>query len=404
MKHNIDEQATHLIEGSVWQNRHGKTYTVLFVTNLTVSHKMSSRLIPSVTFINADGAVFSLDCDSFLRAYTYVEDNDLMMSCLEQVYKCNAGELEDSSTDAFIDELEQEVGTEEVEQPKAETTQETVQTPAETEQPVEQGRTLAEQIAKPFVIDFVTQGNPKLSNQELASAFEGYSSYMDSRGVMFHKLYFAPQNSVVAYTLNQTFNPTVAQDDYDLIHLNTGCTDFDIKWNAFGYIGAEIINGKEYLVVVLADEPEDILNQAEDQVETEQPVEEVTASAEQTEEQEEHDDSSSIELVNVEPVEEPEQAEQVEVAEQSEPQVEEPKIIAHLASPLDGIQVVHVQPVEAEQTQQTEEPIEINVDDVTVEQPKSEQESIDDYFDVVDITDVQAEQVAEQVNQQVAKA
>ena len=183
---NINEKAVHLVEGSVWQNKHGKTYTVLFVSNVTVNQKLVDRFIPSVTFINAEGAVFTLDCDSFLRAYQWVEDNDLMMNCIEQVYKCNAGELNETvdDTDKFIDELEQEVGTEEPEEAEE----------AETaEQPVQehQGPTLAEQLVKPFIVDFVTEGQPVLSKQELAQAFEGYSSYMDSRGVMFHKLMFS---------------------------------------------------------------------------------------------------------------------------------------------------------------------------------------------------------------------
>ena len=237
---NINEKAVHLVEGSVWQNKHGKTYTVLFVSNVTVNQKLVDRFIPSVTFINAEGAVFTLDCDSFLRAYQWVEDNELMMNCIEQVYKCNAGELDDDvEADKFIDELEQEVGTDEPEEAdEAQTVEQPVQEP--------QGPTLAEQLVKPFIVDFVTEGQPVLSKQELAQAFEGYSSYMDSHGVMFHKLVFNVRDNVIAYTLNQTFNPSVYKDEqngYDLIHLNTGHVDFDIKWNAFGYVGAEAYRG-----------------------------------------------------------------------------------------------------------------------------------------------------------------
>lgn len=397
---NINEKAVHLVEGSVWQNKHGKTYTVLFVSNVTVNQKLVDRFIPSVTFINAEGAVFTLDCDSFLRAYQWVEDNDLMMNCIEQVYKCNAGELDNTvdDTDKFIDELEQEVGTEESEQPEAEETE-----PAE--QPVQehQGPTLAEQLVKPFIVDFVTEGNPALSKQELAQAFEGYSSYMDSRGVMFHKLMFSVRDNVIAYTLNQTFNPSVYKDEqngYDSIHLNTGHVDFDIMWNAFGYVGAEVINGCEYLVVVLANEPQEMLESAEAPEVPEVQPEVHAESAEEPSEVEEQDDGSSIELVNVEPVEEPEETETAE-HEEAEPvhqeqPVEEPKIIAHLASPLDGIQVIHTEP--AQQEQPVEEPIEINVDDVKVERPKTEEEkAMDKYFEVVDITDTQAQQVADEV-------
>ena len=408
---NINEKAAHLIEGSVWQNKHGKTYTVLLVSNVTVNAKLADRFIPSVTFINASGEVFTLDCDTFLRAYQWVEDNGLMMSCIEQVYKCNAGELETVDPDTFVDELEQEVGTDEPEEPTEQ---------PEVEQPVEEspepGLTLAEQLVKPFIVDFVTEGQPVLSKKELSQAFEGYSSYMDSRGVVFHKLMFSVRDNVIAYTLNQTFNPSVYKDEqngYDSIHLNTGHVDFDITWNAFGYVGAEVINGCEYLTVVLANEPQELFNeqdtgeepvveqpveaeveqeieqpaecQADDEADTEQSIEEpIEESAEQ-------DDGSTVELVNVEPVEEPLQEQPTE-----EQPVEEPKIIAHLASPLDGIQVIHTEQPQVKQP--VEEPIEINVDDVKVERPKTEEEqAMDNYFDVVDITDAQAEQVAQEV-------
>lgn len=394
---NINEKAVHLVEGSVWQNKHGKTYTVLFVSNVTVNQKLVDRFIPSVTFINADGAVFTLDCDSFLRAYQWVEDNELMMNCIEQVYKCNAGELDEAvdDTDKFIDELEQEVGTEEPEEAEeTETAEQLVQE--------HQGPTLAEQLVKPFIVDFVTEGQPVLSKQELAQAFEGYSSYMDSRGVMFHKLMFSVRDNVIAYTLNQTFNPSVYKDEqngYDLIHLNTGHVDFDIKWNAFGYVGAEVVNGCEYLVVVLANEPQEMI----DSVDMPEEVQADTAEAtEEPVEAEEQDDGSSVELVNVEPVEEPEEAKTVEPemveSEATEQHAEEPKVIAHLASPLDGIQVIHTEPVQPAHSEQTEQPVEIDVDDVKVERPKTEEEkAMDKYFEVVDITDAEAQQVADEV-------
>lgn len=384
---NINEKAVHLVEGSVWQNKHGKAYTVLFVSNVTVNRKLAERFIPSVTFINAEGSVFTLDCDSFLRAYQWVENNGIMMTCIEQIYKCNAGEIDAvNDTDSFIDELEQEVGTDE-------------QEPQEpVEQPVQehQGPTLAEQLVKPFIVDFVTEGAPVLSKQELSQAFEGYSSYMDSHGVMFHKLMFSVRDNVIAYTLNQTFNPSVYKDEqngYDLIHLNTGHVDFDIKWNAFGYVGAEVVNGCEYLVVVLANEPQEMLDQEVPVEETSDVVEAPTEQQETVkveESDEQQDDGSSIELVNVETVESEEQD------SQAEQPTEEPKIIAHLASPLDGIQVIHTEQPHVEQP--TEEPVEINVDDVKVERPKSEEEkAMDDYFEVVDITDAEAQKVADEV-------
>lgn len=397
---NIDQKAAHLIEGSVWQNKHGKTYTVLFVSNVTVNRKLAERFIPSVTFINSDGAVFTLDCDSFLRAYHWVEDNSMMITCIEQVYKCNAGELDYVDPNEFVNELEQEVGTEE---PEVEDTQDSEQLNDVVEQ---QGPTLAEQLVKPFIVDFVTEGNPALSKQELAQAFEGYSSYMDSRGVMFHKLLFSVRDNVIAYTLNQTFNPSVYKDEqngYDSIHLNTGHVDFDIMWNAFGYVGAEVINGCEYLVVVLANEPQEMLDTMtveEVQPEEEQAQQEAPEVVQATEDAptEVVEPTVTMEAESEQPEEQPQEQVQEQVVEPTES--DEPKVIAHLASPLDGIQVIHsgVHVAQPEEPQQVEQPIEINVDDVQVERPKSaDEQAMDNYFSVVDITDSQVQQVADEV-------
>ena len=397
---NIDQKAAHLIEGSVWQNKHGKTYTVLFVSNVTVNRKLAERFIPSVTFINSDGAVFTLDCDSFLRAYHWVEDNSMMVTCIEQVYKCNAGELDYVDPNEFVNELEQEVGTEE---PEVEDTQDSEQLNDVVEQ---QGPTLAEQLVKPFIVDFVTEGNPALSKQELAQAFEGYSSYMDSRGVMFHKLLFSVRDNVIAYTLNQTFNPSVYKDEqngYDSIHLNTGHVDFDIMWNAFGYVGAEVINGCEYLVVVLANEPQEMLDTMtveEVQSEEEQAQQEDPEVVQATEDAptEVVEPTVTVEAESEQPEEQPQEQVQDQVVEPT--QADEPKVIAHLASPLDGIQVIHsgVHVAQPEEPQEVEQPIEINVDDVQVERPKSaDEQAMDNYFSVVDITDSQVQQVADEV-------
>lgn len=397
---NIDQKAAHLIEGSVWQNKHGKTYTVLFVSNVTVNRKLAERFIPSVTFINSDGAVFTLDCDSFLRAYHWVEDNSMMVTCIEQVYKCNAGELDYVDPNEFVNELEQEVGTEE---PEVEDAQDSEQLNDVVEQ---QGPTLAEQLVKPFIVDFVTEGNPALSKQELAQAFEGYSSYMDSRGVMFHKLMFSVRDNVIAYTLNQTFNPSVYKDEqngYDSIHLNTGHVDFDIMWNAFGYVGAEVINGCEYLVVVLANEPQEMLDTMtveEVQPEEEQAQHEAPEVVQATENAptEVVEPTVTVEAESEQPEEQPQEQVQDQVVEPTAP--DEPKVIAHLASPLDGIQVIHsgVHVAQPEEPQEVEQPIEINVDDVQVERPKSaDEQAMDNYFSVVDITDSQVQQVADEV-------
>lgn len=387
---NIDQKAAHLIEGSVWQNKHGKTYTVLFVSNVTVNRKLAERFIPSVTFINSDGAVFTLDCDSFLRAYHWVEDNSMMVTCIEQVYKCNAGELDYVDPNEFVNELEQEVGTEE---PEVEDTHDSEQLNDVVEQ---QGPTLAEQLVKPFIVDFVTEGNPALGKQELAQAFEGYSSYMDSRGVMFHKLLFSVRDNVIAYTLNQTFNPSVYKDEqngYDSIHLNTGHVDFDIMWNAFGYVGAEVINGCEYLVVVLANEPQEMLDTM-----TVEEVQPEVVQATENAPTEVVEPTVTVEAESEQPEEQPQEQVQEQVVEPTES--DEPKVIAHLASPLDGIQVIHsgVHVAQPEEPQEVEQPIEINVDDVQVERPKSaDEQAMDNYFSVVDITDSQVQQVADEV-------
>ena len=108
---NIDQLAEFLVEGSIWQSKRGKTYTVVAVSNLYVPKEKQDVLEPTVTFINADGVMFSLSIDRFLRMYSFVEVNDKMANCVENVYKCNAGELIDENElepESFIDELESE--------------------------------------------------------------------------------------------------------------------------------------------------------------------------------------------------------------------------------------------------------------------------------------------------------
>lgn len=423
MKHNIDDLARYLVEGSIWQSRQGKTYTVLFVCNLAVGQKLRERFVPTVVFLNSESDVFSLDCETFLRMYSFVEVNEAMASNLDRIYLCNEGklEVEEPDVDSFIDEIEAEQKPEPapVVQP-----QPPVQQPAPVKtEPVKAESVevnLAEQIAKSYLIDFVPgKGVQAIGRQDLVNAFAGYQSYIDSQGGLFHKLYFTPSVNIIAYTLNRTFNPSVYGDEensYELIHLNTGHSDFDIKWNAFGSVLTELVNGVEYFVVVLADMPEEETEAAPE------PVVEETAEQPRVEpeiidnpseiESALADSSDSDQVANVsempqeastESAPEPEVVEQpteveatvmeesvTEPAEQSsEPvveqpateqsvneQAEQPKAIAHLVTD-DPFAIA-----QAQSQQRVKTP---------------EEEAMDRYFSVTDITDSQAEKIADKV-------
>lgn len=435
---NIDQLAEFLVEGSIWQSKRGKTYTVVAVSNLYVPKEKQDVLEPTVTFINADGVMFSLSIDRFLRMYSFVEVNDKMANCVENVYKCNAGELVDENElepESFIDELESEQVKAETEQPEVEAEQPQAETKSEVEveQPVEKAevkvQTLAEQIAndRTFYVDFVSNGgNTVLNPHELSSAFVGYQSYMDSKGSLFHKLYFTPTTKIVAYTLNQTFNPEVYGSEangYSLIHLNTGHGDFDIKWNAFGYIGYEVINGKEYLVTTLADVQFGQLGEVENQGETEFETEaEVQAETEQPEVEVE-----TVETETEQPQVEIEQPEvEVEQTEQTaeEPEItvgyhtpqptvdlgetpdtftvqkdgDEPRIIAHLvknAQP-NPLFVGIAQPLTQKADEQPE--VEVQTEPVQPTVTKTpEEQAMDKYFSVVEVSPEQADDIVDEL-------
>lgn len=437
---NIDQLAEFLVEGSIWQSKRGKTYTVVAVSNLYVPKEKQDVLEPTVTFINADGVMFSLSIDRFLRMYSFVEVNDKMANCVENVYKCNAGELVDENElepESFIDELESEQVKAETEQPESESEGEAEVEQveqAEVEQPVEKAevkvQTLAEQIAndRTFYVDFVSNGgNTVLNPQELSSAFVGYQSYMDSKGSLFHKLYFTPSTKIVAYTLNQTFNPEVYGSEangYSLIHLNTGHGDFDIKWNAFGYIGYEVINGKEYLVATLADVQFGQLGEVDNQGEQPQVESEVESETESEVEAEVQAETEQPQAEIEQPEVEVEQTEQT--AEQPEITVgyhtpqptvdlgetpdtftvqkdeDEPRIIAHLvknAQP-NPLFVGIAQPLteKADSQSQTTDQPEVEVETVQPTVTKTpEEQAMDKYFSVVEVSPEQADDIVDEL-------
>ena len=436
---NIDQLAEFLVEGSIWQSKRGKTYTVIAVSNLYVPKEKQDVLEPTVTFINADGVMFSLSIDRFLRMYSFVEVNDKMANCVENVYKCNAGELVDENElepESFIDELESEQVKAETEQPQPETEiEQPTETKPEVEQPVEKAevkvQTLAEQIAndRTFYVDFVSNGgNTVLNPQELSSAFVGYQSYMDSKGSLFHKIYFTPSTKIVAYTLNQTFNPEVYGSEangYSLIHLNTGHGDFDIKWNAFGYIGYEVINGKEYLVATLADvqvEQPEVDNQGEQpevESESEAEVESKTEQPEvetETVEAETEQPQAEIEQPEVE-VEVEQTAEQPEITvgyHTPQPTVDlgetpdtftvqkdgdEPRIIAHLVKNTNPLFVGIAQPLTKVDEQPEVQPeVEVQTEPVQPTVTKTpEEQAMDNYFSVVEVSPEQADDIVDEL-------
>lgn len=399
MKRNIDEMARYLVEGSVWQNKHGKTYSVLFVSNLYISNKLRDRFIPSVTFINSDNDVFTLDCDTFLRMYEYVEVNDQLASILSDVYRCNNGELETTaSVDQFIDELESGKEVESVEvEPEAE---ETPEVPAEKQENNQDNvlvGTLADQLANAnsFLVDFIPgEGHPALTPAELAASFAGYSCSIDIEGNIFHKLYFVPTSKVIGYTLDKTFNPESYLDEanaYKGIHLNTGHTDQDIAWNTFGQITGEFLD-KEYLVVTL------VLTVEEESDNSQVEVTHETPEADPAQPTEGDVVESATEFVG----EATEQTEQS--VDSTEPVVD--KIIAHLVKQYPTQAESEVTDVEVTAEPQTTPQVEVQPEQlepspeqvkIHLEHTASTEPSIDDYFDVVEITDSQAQDVAQQV-------
>lgn len=431
---NIDQLAEFLVEGSIWQSKRGKTYTVIAVSNLYVPKEKQDVLEPTVTFINADGVMFSLSIDRFLRMYSFVEVNDKMANCVENVYKCNAGELVDENElepESFIDELESEQVKAETEQPESESQSE-VEAEVETEQPeVEQPvektevkvQTLAEQIAndRTFYVDFVSNGgNTVLNPLELSSAFVGYQSYMDSKGSLFHKIYFTPSTKIVAYTLNQTFNPEVYGSEangYSLIHLNTGHGDFDIKWNAFGYIGYEVINGKEYLVATLADvqvEQPEVESETESEVEskTEQPEAETETVETETEQPQAEIEQPEVEVEQTEQT-----AEQPEITvgyHTPQPTVDlgetpdtftvqkdgdEPRIIAHLVKNANPLFAGIAQPLtKADEQPEVQPEVEVQTEPVQPTVTKTpEEQAMDKYFSVVEVSPEQADDIVDEL-------
>lgn len=424
MKHNIDDLARYLVEGSIWQSRQGKTYTVLFVCNLAVGQKLRERFVPTVVFLNSESDVFSLDCETFLRMYSFVEVNEAMASNLDRIYLCNEGklEVEEPDVDSFIDEIEAEQKPEPA--PVVQPQPPVQPTPAKAE-PVKAESVevnLAEQIAKSYLIDFVPgKGVQAIGRQDLVNAFAGYQSYIDSQGGLFHKLYFTPSVNIIAYTLNRTFNPSVYGDEensYELIHLNTGHSDFDIKWNAFGSVLTELVNGVEYFVVVLADMPEEETEAVSEPVAeetTEQPRVEPeiidnpseieSALADSSDSDQVADVSEMLQEASTESAPEPEAVEANQPTEVEATVMEEP-VTEPVEQPSEPVveQPATEQPVN-EQTEQPKVIAHLVTDDpFAIAQAQSQQrvktpeeEAMDRYFSVTDITDSQAEKIADKV-------
>lgn len=418
MKHNIDDLARYLVEGSIWQSRQGKTYTVLFVCNLAVGQKLRERFVPTVVFLNSENDVFSLDCETFLRMYSFVEVNEAMASNLDRIYLCNEGklEVEESDVDSFIDEIEAEQKPKVEPQPPVQPAEPVKSEPVKAES-VEVN--LAEQIAKSYLIDFVPgKGVQAIGRQDLINAFAGYQSYIDSQGGLFHKLYFSPSVNIIPYTLNRTFNPSVYGDEensYELIHLNTGHSDFDIKWNAFGSVLTELVNGVEYFVVVLADMPEEG-TQADPVVQesTEEPIveEQIEQPIEQARvEPDIIDNPSEIESALADSCDSDQVADVSEIVEESAQQPTEAQAEPETPAQTTTESTEAAQPEQPVQSTaaepQTEERVIAHLvtdDPFAVAQAQSQQrvktpeeEAMDRYFSVTDITDSQAEKIADKV-------
>lgn len=246
MLNNMNEVARNLVEGSVWENKNGKIYTVIFVSNLSVSRKLADRFVPSVVFLNQENDIFTMDCETFLTRYHFLEVNDVVAQSVDRVYQANLGQEEDVASE-LINEAE-----------------ETIDMASEVEEVEEQEAdpTLAEKLIAPrYSIEFIGDypDCQVLANDELQNAFAGYSSYLDSMGAIFHKLYFTPSVDIDSIKLASTFDPQLYGDEkntYQYINVKTEDADYNINWDAFGAVNVELRDGKEFIVVVLMYSPE----------------------------------------------------------------------------------------------------------------------------------------------------
>lgn len=241
---NLENKAQHLSPGSVWESLRGSRFTVLAVTNLTVATddnapKRRRELFPlSVVFLNEENDIFSCNAESFLKAYDWVYNDEVVDSYMSQVYAANVGEL--GPVDRKKIEKEQKKIT------------------AKTE---EEGATLAQQmLGAKYIIKFIAateDAKIMLTSDALAEALTSYSVTLDSTGNRFYKFVFATNQVVNHSTLNATFNPEVYGEEENTYQKFTIESDLGLKdeiaWNTYCGLSLEVINKESFIALTLAD-------------------------------------------------------------------------------------------------------------------------------------------------------
>lgn len=253
---NLENKAQHLSPGSVWESLRGSRFTVLAVTNLTVATdenapKRRRELFPlSVVFLNEENDIFSCNAESFLKAYDFVYNDEVVDNYMSQVYAANVGELGPVDRKKIEEEQKKQVS-------------------ASNE---ETGTTLAQQmLGAKYNIKFLPTSEevkPMLTSEALAEALTSYSVSLDSTGNRFYKFVFATNHVVNHSTLNATFNPEVYGEEENTYQKFTIESDLGVKdeiaWNTYCGLSLEVINQESFIALILAD-----LSEAEPVVEDE---------------------------------------------------------------------------------------------------------------------------------------
>lgn len=329
---NLENKAQHLSPGSVWESLRGSRFTVLAVTNLTVATdenapKRRRELFPlSVVFLNEENDIFSCNAESFLKAYDFVYNDEVVDNYMSQVYAANVGELGPVDRKKIEEEQKKQVS-------------------AKNE---ETGTTLAQQmLGAKYSIKFLPTSEevkPMLTSEALAEALTSYSVSLDSTGNRFYKFVFATNHVVNHSTLNATFNPEVYGEEENTYQKFTIESDLGVKdeiaWNTYCGLSLEVVNQESFIALILAD-----LNEAEPVVEDE--PEKEASLEDQLARLEVHVAASNKVEGNEQPV-----AEEPKV--ESEPTTEEPVVET----------LTEVQPQVVQEELPTEAPIEV-VDEAT---------------------------------------
>lgn len=360
---NLEKKAQNLSPGSVWESLRGSRFTVIAVSNIAVAtdenaSKRKRELFPlSVVFLNEENDVFSCNAESFLKAYEFVYQDDVVDSYISQVYAANIGELGPVDRKKIEKEQKKSVA-------------------AKTE---DAETSLAQQmLGAKYSIKFIptSEKNPILTSESLAQALTSYSVNLDSTGTRFYKFVFATNHVVNHSTLNATFNPEVYGDEENtyqkfMIESDLGVKD-EIAWNTYCGLSLEIINQESFIALTLAD-----IAESSEEVKEESKV----ASFEEELSRIQGSNVVNPETETIEPEPETEEVSNVETSEEPEKLDEIDEI--------DEIEdIEEVKPEQVQEELPTEAPIEL-VEDVKevqtsqTEENESEDLDLDNEDDIV---------------------